>query len=425
MRLSLSVCLIAACLVAHHPEAAEPVDRVVAVVGEIPLLESELNAEAEAYAADPSFEGIAPDEARRFVLEKLIEDRVFLAKANKEGIEPSEEEIEEALESTIDRMRDRFPGREEFLAALEAEGVTEEELRSRYRREVERTLSVRMLVEGAIRGKSEVSEADLRRFYNEHIDDLPVMPERFSLAQIFFEPKTDASSESTTVRELLELRSRTEAGEDFAALARENSDGPSAPAGGDLGFFGRGEMDTAFEEAAFALEKPGDLSGVVRSRFGMHLIEMTEREGERIRVRHILKTATAGKAGWEEAFRHAESVAESLGRGVDFALLAQEHSSEEQSAAAGGELGIFAFDDMTEEVRSVLENMEPGDASGIVEAVDGYHIFKVLARFPEGKPGFEETREELRGAVRQQKQQNAYREYLEELREEIYVEVLE
>lgn len=421
----LPLLLLGGILLSSGAAAEDRVDKIVAVVGETPILESEVLAEMEVYAADPSLARAPESEIRAVALRKLVEDRILIGKAEADGVGPTDEEIGEALESSIERMRSQFPSEQEFLAALTAENLTLGELRDRYRREVERTLTVRMLVEQRVRGKLDLTEADLKRFYDEHREELPVLPERYSLAQIFFEPSAAEDAGAKAGAELREIRERALAGEEFSALAREHSDGPSGPNGGDLGFFGLGDMDPAFETAAFALEKPGDLSEIVSTRFGYHLIQLVERSGERIRARHILKTVEAGSAGWEEARARAESIVDSLEGGAAFTRLARTYSDDPGSASRGGEVGVFAVSDMTDEVRRVLAALAPGENSGAVEASDGYHVFRMIARFPEGKPSLAEAREEIRRAARQRLQQELIRVYLEELRREIYVEILE
>jgi len=410
-------------LLAGPAPAQELVDRIVAVVGETPLLESQLKEQLEVLRGDPSVQRLSEEEARELALQKLVEDEILLAKAKEEGLAPTSEEVEEALEGSLERMRAQFPTEEAFARALEAEGVTLGELRRRYRAEVEKTLTIRALVERDVRWKTEVTEGEARRFFDERQGDLPVLPERYSLAQIFIEPGLDESAETAVAEALAELGARVAAGADFAEMAREESDGPSAPRGGDLGYFGRGEMDPAFEEAAFALTEPGEVSDPVRTRFGLHLLQLVDRDGERVRVRHILKTIPAGEKGWGAARGQAYALLDSLEAGADFARLAADYSDDVSSASKGGVIGVFGLPDVSPEVQSALDGLGAGDISGVVEVEGGLHIFRVLAHYEQGKPSFEEAREEVLGAVRQSKQQRAYQEYIDSLRDEIYVEI--
>jgi peptidyl-prolyl cis-trans isomerase SurA len=400
----------------------ELVDRIVVIVGDAPILESEVRAELAVFAADPATDSIPPGELRELVVQRLVDDRILLSKAKADGLAPSEEEIEDALDGSIDRMRSQFASETEFQAALQAENLTLEELRKRYRREVEKSLTVRMLIDGVIRPKAEVSDAEVHRFFDEHAEALPDLPERIRVAQIFLVPGASVEAESAAARELQTIRERVLAGESFEELARAHSDDPSASRGGDLGVFGRGDMDPAFETAAFALASPGDLSGLVRSRFGYHLIQLVEKRENKLRARHILKMLPSGEAEREAARRLGESLLDSLRAGADFARLARSKSDDRVSAARGGEVGVFALKDMTEDVRAILSGLGPGEISQVVEAADGFHVFRVLDRFPAGKPSFEEAREEARTAARNAKQQKAIQEYLAELRKEIFVE---
>ncbi|NNE08055.1 MAG: hypothetical protein HKN20_05775, partial [Gemmatimonadetes bacterium] len=257
-------------------QAQEPVDRIVAIVDEEPILASELAAEVEVLRFDKNLQSTSTDMLQQIGLERMIADRLLLAKAESEGLAPAEEDIEAALESSLEGMRSQFSTEESFLAALESEQLTLDTLRKRYRKEVKKSLTIRMLVERDIRPSVEVSEGEVRAFYEKNRENLPVLPERFSLAQIFLEPEASASGESLGVAALNELKARVESGEDFETLAREHSEGPSAAQGGDLGFFGRGDMDPDFEAAAYAIEEPGGVSDVVKSAFGLHIVQLLD-----------------------------------------------------------------------------------------------------------------------------------------------------
>jgi peptidyl-prolyl cis-trans isomerase SurA len=407
------------------PAAAEEVDRIVAIVDETPILESEVRAELEVFAADPAADSLPPGELRELAIQRLVDDRILLSKAKAAGLAPSGEEIEEALDGSIERMRAQLGSESAFLAALQAEGLTLEALRKRYRSEIEKSLTVRMLIEQEVRPKVDVTDADVRKFFDEHAEELPLLPERLSISQIFLKPAASAEAESAAVRELASIRERALAGESFEELARTSSDDPSASRGGDLGFFGRGDMDPAFEAAAFGLASPGDVSGVVKSRFGYHLIQLVERKDERVHARHILKTLAAGEEGREEARRLGEALLDSLRAGADFGRLARRESDDRSSAVRGGEVGVFSLEDMTVEVRSILEGLQPGEISSLVEATDGFHIFRLLERLPEGRPSFEEAREQARAAAKSERQQEALQAYIAELRKEIYVRRVE
>ncbi len=306
---------------------------------------------------------------------------------------------------------------------MDVEGITLEDLRKRYAEEVEKTLVIRMLVDREIRPKVELSEAEVRRFFEDHAEEVPEFPERYVLGRIYIEPKATAEGESAAAAELREIAEQVEAGEDFGELAKIFSDGPSAPNGGDLGHFSRGDMDPSFEEAAFALSESRKLSDVVKTPFGLHLIQYLGGDGVRIHVRHILKRPQTGSDGRDEARVKARAIHDSLTGGEEYERLARAHSDDRSSAAQGGEVGTFAVSDVTPDMKAALDGVPVGGISEVVEAPDGFHIFRIIAFHPAGKPAFEEVRDEIRIAASQEKQQRFYDEYITKLREEFYVDI--
>lgn len=174
----------------------------------------------------------------------------------------------------------------------------------------------------------------------------------------------------------------TSGGEDFAKVASEISDCPSKAKGGDLGTFGRGMMDPRFEDTAFSL-KPGEISAVVESPFGFHVIKGAKPEAVvRWRASHILirwkgttrcpPTVTRSK---DEARQLAEDLLKQLNEGGDFAKLAA-GNSDCPSKARGGDLGVFGPGQMVPAFEAALKALEVGKLSGIVETEFGWHVIK-------------------------------------------------
>ncbi len=404
--------------------AGEPVDRIVAIIDDRPVLESQLAEEMLVYGAEPSLRQAGETELRRLALKKLVDDQILMAKARDDGLGPTEDEVEDALQSSLARMKGQFPTEEEFHAALAAEGITEGDLRKRYRDEVKKSLTIRMLIERDVRRRVDVTEEEIRRFYEDYLVNLPIFPERYILAQIFIEPDVSVSAESLATEELLSIRSQVEEGADFGDLANQYSDGPSATAGGDLGFFTKGDMHPSFEAACFTLTEPGDMSDVVQTPFGLHLIQLVTGDGERIRVRHILKKLSGGDEERALARDLATAIRDSISSGVDFTELARRHSDHSQSAASGGNLGTYSVADLTPDVREALAGVPEGGVSDVIDASDGLHIFHIIAHHDEGKPSFAEVEDEIRATAAQARQQEVLDDYLEKLRHEVLVDIL-
>lgn len=214
---------------------------------------------------------------RQQALSFIINQQLLLEAAEMAGMTPTDEEIEQE----IDRVIEQFPSREDFEDQLASVGATMEDVR----RDITRNLQLNMLLEEKA-PTEEVTEEEIEEFYNENLDSFEE-PEQVEASHILISYQGASRSEEERTKEearaLAEevIEQAQEEGADFAALAVEYSDGPTGPSGGELGFFGRDQMAAPFEEAAFALET-GEISGVVETEFGFHVIRVTDRKEERV-----------------------------------------------------------------------------------------------------------------------------------------------
>ncbi len=250
----------------------EPV--VVRVNGE-PITQAALDKEMTRYQAQTSLPDQATDAGkmeavRKKVLDGMVDRVLLLQESSRLGVSVSEEQ----LEGEMKRFKERFSSPEQFETILAHMKLTEADLRAEYRKR----MLIRSLIEREVTPKVQVSEGEIQTFYDQN-PSLFQVPERVRASHILV--KTDAQAgdqEKAKAKEKIQaIKKRVDAGEDFAKLAIENSDCPSAPKGGDLDYFQRGQMVAPFEDAAFAL-KPGETSDVVETQFGYHLIKIVDRQ---------------------------------------------------------------------------------------------------------------------------------------------------
>jgi peptidyl-prolyl cis-trans isomerase C len=207
------------------------------------------------------------------VLDDLIGAELLFQESRKRALELSDEETEAALTS----LKSRLPDPAMFEQVLASEGLTIDALRS----QIHRDQSIQKLIDADITPNVKVSADQTRKYYDENTE-LMKQPDRLRLSHILKRVEPDATPEAkasarTEIEAILE---RARAGEDFAALARENSDDPGSAANGGELTVSRGDTVPPFEEAAFALS-PGELSPVVETQFGFHVIKLTEKlEGQ-------------------------------------------------------------------------------------------------------------------------------------------------
>ena len=208
---------------------------------------------------------------KREALDLLVNQELLWQAAKKQKIVVSDAEVDEYFNT----LRGQFPTPEAFVEKLRSETYTE----ATYRQYLRESLSAQKYANTTVAGKIKVSDADVSRFYHENLDRLR-RPEEIRARHILrkLDPGAGADAKDAARKELEELLAEARAGADFAGLAAKHSQDTTASAGGDLGFFGRGAMVAAFEEAAFRL-KVGETSPVVETEYGLHLIRVEARRG--------------------------------------------------------------------------------------------------------------------------------------------------
>jgi peptidyl-prolyl cis-trans isomerase C len=210
---------------------------------------------------------------RNQILNDLIDKELLYQEARKQGIVIEEKAVSDRMEA----LKKGFPSEKVFQEEMGQLNLSEETLRAQIRKD----LSVNRLVEKDILVHVKVTDQDIKSFYDSH-PDLFKEPERVRASHILIksEADTDPAAKAERREKLEAIKKRLDQGEDFAALAKEFSQDPSAEKGGDLGYFERGKMAKPFEDAAFAMN-PGEISGIVVTPFGFHLIKVTDKKPER------------------------------------------------------------------------------------------------------------------------------------------------
>ncbi len=210
------------------------------------------------------------EEIRKRVLDNLINLELLYQESRKEGIRVDDAEVQKRF----DNLKKRFPSEKEFKKTLRRMNLTE----SVMRRQLSRGIAIEKMLDRKIVKKITVPDKNIRAYYEAH-KKLFVTPERIRASHILIkvEPKANKAYREKARKKIEMIREKISKGEDFAALAKKYSQGPSGAKGGDLGYFSRGQMVKPFEDAAFAL-KPGEVSGIVETRFGFHIIKVADRK---------------------------------------------------------------------------------------------------------------------------------------------------
>jgi len=222
------------------------------------------------------------------VVDQLIVQELLWQEAQRRDFVADDADVDEQL----NKMKGGFDSEMAFLFKIKEGGFTEQT----YREEIRQQRSAQLMVAEGILAEIDITDGQIQEFYDANIDKMS-MPEEVRARHILIglNPE-DPDARQLALDKITALQAEIEAGANFAVLAMERSDGPSATQGGDLGFFGRGQMVPPFEEAAFSLQ-PGQVSAVVETQFGFHIIKCEERREARtvpveeaaVRIRPYLK----------------------------------------------------------------------------------------------------------------------------------------
>lgn len=404
--------------------AQEVLDGVLAVVGDEIILKSELEQTAQFYAfqlgLNPYTQKEKLEQLKKEILENLIKERVLLAKAKEDTIKIDDRKVEAELDNRIQALIQQVGSQERLEAQW---GAPVSKIKRDNREQVEKMLLIQEVLNQKFKNV-QISRKEVERFYESIRDSLPVKKPSVRLSQILVTIRPGKESREVAFEKIQAIQQRIKSGEDFSELARQYSEDPgTAKRGGELGFAERGTFFQSFEEAAFRLE-PNEVSEIVETPIGFHLIQMIERRGDKINVRHILirieKSAQDeidAKAKIDEIYQRAIS-------GEDFNTLAKECSEDSITREKGGELGWFTPDEIQiPEFRLAIDTLEVGEISAPFKTQFGFHIVTLEEKKGERKYNLTEDYEDFKAKALELKLQKLREEWINELKKNIYIEI--
>ena len=286
-----------------HPSQA--IDKVVAVVGKNIILQSDVENQYLQYRMQGGPEGTGSS-VRCDILEDQLFQKLMLNQAEMDSLEVTDDEVEKELSGRISELVSQV-GSQEKLESYFNKKMSE--IKDELRRVVKDRMLQDQVRKGILQGVT-VTPAEVRAFYRKQDpDSLPSVGVEYELAQIVKRPPVSVDEKLRIKDQLYQIRKRILEGESFSTMAILYSEDPgSAKKGGELGFTGRGEFAPEFETAAFNL-RDGEISEVIETQFGFHIIQLIERRGEYVNCRHILMTAKVPVEALEQAQNELDSVA--------------------------------------------------------------------------------------------------------------------
>lgn len=422
----LALVLVLPLVAVAQESGPERVDRVIAVVGDSAILASDVEEQIErrrALGQPVPATGAELDQLRRQELESLINELVMIQAAQRDSIAVAPADVQAQVAATLAEQERRFGGRAAFEAALQAEGLTLEEYRRVVAEGVQRS-GIRQQFEAILqrdRTPPPVSDAEVRAFFEERSAELGPRPATIEFRQVVLAPEASDAARQAALEEARAALEAIRGGEDFATVARRYSDDPGTrDQGGDLGWFRRGRMVPAFERTAFAL-RSGQVSNIVETGFGLHIIKVERVRGPERQVRHILIRPEITEADRERTRQRAQEVASQVRAGASLdSLIADVHVETEESR-----VGPALRDSLPEPYRTQLRGTSDGDVVGpfpVPGADDLYAVVRVDEVIEAGEYSVED--EEMRVQIRQFLQrEKLMREVLTELRGRTYIDI--
>jgi peptidyl-prolyl cis-trans isomerase SurA len=406
------------------------IDKIIGKVDNYIVLKSELD---KAYQDYISNGGRPSEQARCQYLALLLRNKLMMAKAEIDSVVVSDSEVDAETSRRMNIILAQYGGSQEELE--KKFGKTFEQFRFELRDQIREQMIINEMQRKITKDIS-ITPAEVRRFFNRiPKDSLPFFSAEVEVAQIVRLAKVSNEQKELTKRQLIDLRNRILAGEDFARLAREYSDDPSVTVnGGDMGFVGRGVMVPEYEAMCFKL-KPGEISMPVETAYGFHIIQLIERRGNEYHSRHILISPVPSPEDLAKAERFLDSLRQRiLADSISFQKAAREYSDDVLTKGNGGffvdsEGGTrVPVDELDPGVYFAIDTMQVGTISRPLtyRTDDGKEAVRILyykSRIPPHMADLQKDWERIKSAALQEKQMKALEKWFKKARKDVYISV--
>ena len=407
------------------------IDKIVAIVGENTILESDVMMQYDQMRRQGM---VAPGYASRCkILEDIMVQKLLLHQARLDSLQVDAGEVERQLDARLQRFI-QMVGSKEALERYYQKSILE--IKDDLREGVREQLLAGMEQENIIKDVT-ITPGEVRAYYRKlPKDSLPIIPEQYVIQQIQINPPYSEEAKIAARQKLLDLRKRILEGERFSTLAILYSEDPgTARRGGELGFTAKTDLDKDFARVAFSLKK-GQVSQIVESRFGYHIIQLIERRGDMINVRHILIKPKLSA----EAIRRANELLDSIARQIRIDSLSFEraallYSEDEHTRTTGGlvlnpmtgepRFDMSQFDKRTGQIVAKLKEGEISDPFQYVDEA-GNTVFKIIRLkkiIPAHRANLELDYEMLANKAKLEKQKKVFDEWIEDKLRNTYVRV--
>ncbi len=407
------------------------IDQIVAIVGGNIVLKSDI----EKMYMEQQAQGTTSDgDMKCEIFEHILIDKLLIAEAEMDTlIIITDSQVNQQMEAQLQTYVSYF-GSEAAVENFWKKPMAE--IRSEMRTSVRDYLMSNQMRNKIIQDVT-VTPSEVRQFYrNLPQDEVPVIPAQYEYAQIILRPEISLEEENRVKAELRELKNRIEAGSSFAAMAVMYSEGPSANAGGEIGYLGRAQLDPEYAAAAFNL-KGDKISNVVESEFGFHIIQLIDRRGDKVNTRHILMSPKVSPEAKEEAKLRLDSLANLIRKEqISFAEAAGRFSSDRNTVNSGGLVtnpntmsSKFTVEELEGTVSKILSNLKIGEISDPFETIDPesrqpvYALVRLVDKTESHKANLQDDYQHLSDLFLQKKREERLEKWIASKQEQTYIRI--
>lgn len=404
-------------------ETGKIIDRIVAVVDNDIILESELSQYVQySVGSQAGMAALRPtqlDSLRRLILDQLILQKVLLAKAHADTVTVETKVVDNELDARIKALSEQAGGQDRLE---EYYGMPLAKLKRQFRPLVEEGMLIDKVKQEKMKSIT-ASPGDVQRFWQVYKDSIPPLKDGVRLSHILLADTISQTAVDAAIHKADSVRTLITSGkmtlEEYAS--RYSDDPGSAGKGGKLGTTNRGDLVPEYEAAAFAL-KVGEISAPVVSQFGVHLIRVDDRKGEKITTSHILFKIGPTDADLARTNARADSIVKAVRGGADFSDLAVKYSMDIKTKGKNGDLGWFAPDEIPVDFKSAISGLKKGDVAGPVRTRFGAHIVLVADRITARPITLEEDYDRIQHMAMMKKQNESFDKWTKELTDETFIE---
>jgi len=407
------------------------VDEVIAVVGDSPILRSDVEYQYQQIMMQGSN---YPGDLKCYVFEQLLLQKMMLEQAKIDSIEVSENTVI----SYVDRQINEFINRAGSKEKLE-EWLNKPLYQIKLdQREIIRNQLITQQMQGKITEDVKVTPSEIRQYYRTHSDSLPMVPVQFEVQQIAIYPRIAVEETEAVKTRLRDFQRQVNEGRDFATLAVLYSEDPgSAARGGEMGYMARAELVSEFSQVAFSLQDKNRVSKIVETEFGFHIIQLIDRQGDRINVRHILLRPKASPEAIREARNKADSIANIIREEkMSFEEAALRFSMDKDSRANGGlmvnpynQSSKFEVQQIAPAIYREVEKMKPENISSAFMMKDErlgkdyYAIIKLKTFNEPHKANLKDDYQLIQMLLEEEKSEETFKKWILKKQQETYISI--